>query len=162
MKTKSLRRVALASLLVVAAAGAATSAHANGGSEYARTIRLVEAHTDGQPKIVDVDGDKALSVGDVAVIKDDLNREDGSRAGDFNQVCTVVTLGTTAPVPLTSTYECTGTFHLANGSISQQGTFVPLKADQADAISGGTGAYQTARGEIETQAIADRITVRLR
>jgi hypothetical protein len=162
MQTKTLRRLAVASLLAVAAAGAATTAHANGGYEPGRTIRLVEAHTTAQPQFVDVDGDKATSVGDVAIVKDGLDRENGTPAGDFTQVCTLVTLGTTQPVPLTSTYECSGTIHLANGTITQQGSFTPLTSDQLDAISGGTGAYQAARGEIETQAEADRITIRLR
>jgi hypothetical protein len=160
MKTKHLRRVAVASLLVVAAAGAAgTVAHANGGYDYGRTIRLVEAHTEGQPQFVDVDGDKALSAGDLEIVKDGLNREDGTRAGDFTQVCTVVAV---TGGPLTSIYECSGTITLPNGTITQQGSFVPAEPDQLDAISGGTGAYRTARGEIETQALADRITIRLR
>jgi hypothetical protein len=163
MKPKYLRRVAVASLLVVAAAGAAgTAAQANGGYAPGRTIRLVEAHTTAQPKFVDVDGDKATSLGDLAIVKDGLNREDGTPAGDFVQVCTLVTLGPAQPLPLTSGYECTGTIHLANGTITQQGSFTPTLPDQLDAISGGTGAYQAARGEIETQAEADRITIRLR
>jgi hypothetical protein len=162
MKPKSLRRLAVASLLAVVAAGAAATAHANGGYDPGRTIRLVEAHTTAQPRFVDVDGDKATSAGDVAIVKDGLDREDGSHAGDFTQVCTLVTLGTTQPVALTSTYECSGTIHLPNGTITQQGSFVPLEPDQLGAISGGTGAYRTARGEIETQAEADRITIRLR
>ena len=159
MQPKYLRRVAVASLLAVVAAGAATTAHANGGYDAGRTIRLVEGHGTAQPQFVDVDGDKALSAGDVEIVKDGLDREDGSHAGDFTQVCTVVTV---TGGPLTSTYECSGTIHLPNGTITQQGSFVPLKPDQLDAISGGTGAYQAARGEIETQAEADRITIRLR
>ena len=162
MKPKHLRRAAVASLLVVAAAGAATTAHANGGYDPGRTIRLVEAHTTAQPRFVDVDGDKATSAGDVAIVKDGLDREDGSHAGDFTQVCTLVALGTSPPLPLTSAYECSGTIHLQNGTLTQQGSFTPLKPDQLDAISGGTGAYSAARGEIETQAEADRITIRLR
>ena len=163
MNPKYLRRVAVASLLVVAAAGAAgTAAHANGGYDPGRTIRLVEAHTTAQPQFVDVDGDKATSVGDVAIVKDGLDREDGSHAGDFVQVCTLVTLGAAQPLPLTSAYECSGTIHLQNGTLTQQGSFTPLQPDQHDAISGGTGAYQAARGQVETQAEADRITIRLR
>ena len=148
--------------LVLALAGAGTAAHADGGYAPGKAIRLVEAHTTAQPQFVDVDGDKATSVGDLAIVKDGLNREDGSHAGDFAQVCTLVTLGASPPLALTSTYECSGTIHLANGTITQQGSFAPLVPDQLDAISGGTGAYQTARGEIETQAEADRITIRLR
>jgi hypothetical protein len=145
--------------LALALAGAGTAAHANGGYDPGRTIRLVEAHTTAKPDFVDVDGDKATSVGDVAIVKDGLNREDGSHAGDFNQVCTLVAV---VGGPLTSIYECSGTIHLADGTITQQGSFVPAEPDQADAISGGTGAYRSARGEIETQAEADRITIRLR
>ena len=145
--------------LALALAGAGTAAHASGGYDPGRTIRLVEAHTTAKPDFVDVDGDKALSIGDMAIVKDDLNREDGTHAGDFSQVCTVVTV---TGGPLTSTYECSGTIHLQNGTITQQGSFVPLEPDQLDAISGGTGAYRTARGEIDTQAEADRITIRLR
>ena len=154
--------LAAAGALVLALTAVGTAAHANGGYDPGRTIRLVEAHTTAQPKFVDVDGDKATSLGDVAIVKDGLNREDGTPAGDFTQVCALVTLGTTQPLPLTSTYECSGTIHLANGTITQQGSFTPLQPDQLDAISGGTGAYQAARGEIETQAEADRITIRLR
>jgi hypothetical protein len=159
MKPKYLRRLAVASLLAVAAAGAAATAHANGGYEPGRTIRLVEAHTQAHPQFVDVDGDKALSAGDLEIVKDGLNREDGTHAGDFTQVCTVVAA---IGGPLTSIYECSGTISLPNGTIAQQGSFVPAEPDQLDAISGGTGAYRTARGEIETQAEADRITIRLR
>jgi hypothetical protein len=154
--TKKLLAAGGALALALAAAG--TTAHANGGYAPGKTIRLVEAHATAQPQFVDVDGN-GPSVGDVVVVKDGLNREDGSHAGDFNQVCTLVT---PAGGPPSSTYECTATIHLQNGTITQQGSFVPLAPDQAGAISGGTGAYQTARGEIETQAEADRITIRLR
>jgi hypothetical protein len=145
--------------LVLVLAGAGTAAHANGGYDPGgRTIRLVEAHATAEPVFVDV-GQKGLSVGDLAIVGDDLNREDGTHAGDFSQVCTVVSA---SGGPFTSTYECSGTIHLPNGTITQQGSFVPHDPDQLDAISGGTGAYQSARGEIETQAVADRITIRLR
>jgi hypothetical protein len=153
---------AAAGALVLALTAVGTTAHANDGYVPGKAIRLVEAHTTAQPKFVDVDGDKATSLGDVAIVKDGLNREDGAPAGDFTQVCTLVTLGASQPLALTSTYECSGTIHLANGTITQQGSFTPLQPDQLDAISGGTGAYQAARGEIETQAEADRITIRLR
>ena len=151
--------LAAGAALALALAGAGTAAHANGGYDQGgRTLRLVEAHSTAEPVFVDL-GDKGLSVGDLAIVRDDLNREDGTHAGDFSQVCTVLTV---VGGPLSSTYECNGTIHLQNGTITQQGSFVPLKPDQVDAISGGTGAYQTARGEIETQAEADRVTIRLR
>jgi hypothetical protein len=155
-----MKKILAAGALALAVAGAGTTAYADGGGRDAgaRTIRLVEAHPDADPIFVDL-GAKGPSIGDVAIAKDGLNREDGTHAGDFDQVCTLVTLN---GGPLTSTYECSGTIHLPNGTLTQQGSFTPLDPDQLDAISGGTGAYRAARGEIETQAEADHITIRLR
>ena len=154
-----MKKILAAGALALAVAGAGTTAYANGGYDHGgRTIRLVEAHTAADPIYVDV-GAKGPSIGDTVVVTDGLDREDGTHAGDFDQVCTLVTV--TGGL-FTSTYECTGTIHLQDGTITQQGTFVPLTADQVDAVSGGTGAYQAARGEIETQAEADRMTIHLR
>lgn len=154
-----MKKILAGGALALALAAAGTTAYADGGYGPAgKTIRLVEAHTTAQPDVVDL-GAKGASVGDVVIVKDDLNREDGTHAGDFSQVCTLVTVNGGL---FTSTYECSGTIHLPNGTITQQGSFLPLEPDQLVAISGGTGAYRTARGEVETQAEADRLTIRLR
>jgi hypothetical protein len=154
-----MHKILAAGALALAVAGAGTTAYANGGGHQpaVKTIRLVEAHPDADPSFVDV-GAKGPSVGDVAIVKDGLNREDGTHAGDFDQVCTLVAL---ADSPLSSTYECSGTLSLPGGTITMQGSFVPLELDQLAAVSGGTGAYRTARGDIRIQAVADRFTVRL-
>jgi hypothetical protein len=155
MTRKSLRRAAAGGVLALAVAASGTAfAH---GDEYGATIRLVEAHPDAQPIFADT-GKPGPTVGDIAVFNDDLNRPDGTPAGEFHEVCTLVTL---ADSPITSGYECSGTIALKGGTITLQGSFTPAKPDQLNAISGGTGAFRTARGEIETQAIADQFTVRL-
>ena len=85
-------------------------------------------------------------------------REDRSPAGTFNQVCTLVH---PAGNPFTSEYECIGSLALENGTITMQGPFVPAKAEQTAAITGGTGAYRTARGEVVVRSEADEIVVNL-
>jgi hypothetical protein len=155
MTRRSLRRAAaVGALALVAAASGTAFAH---GDDYGATIRLAEAHPDAQPVFADT-GKPGPSVGDIAVFNDGLNREDGTPAGEFHETCVLVTL---ADSPITSGYECSGTIALKTGTITLQGSFTPAKPDQLDAISGGTGAFRTARGEVETQAIADRITIRL-
>jgi hypothetical protein len=155
MTPKSLRRGAAAGALALAVAASGTAfAH---GDDYGATIRLAEAHPDAQPIFVDT-GKPGPTVGDIAVFNDGLNRPDGTPAGEFHQVCTLVTL---ADSPITSAFECSGTIALKGGTITVQGSFTPAKPVQLDAISGGTGAFRTARGEVETQALADSLVIRL-
>jgi hypothetical protein len=136
----------------------AGSASAHDGGSYApdQSIKLVEATADLEPTFVDA-GDPGPSAGDLAVIHDGVLR-DGAPAGSYNQVCTLASLGSS---PFTSEFECVGSITLEGGTITMAGPFVPARAEQAAAITGGTGAYGTARGEVVIRAEADQIVVRL-
>src|SRR3954447_11204045 len=154
MKSSPRRRAALAGALVLAATALAGTASAhNGGPD--RTIKLVEANATAQPIFVDT-GKPGPSIGDQVIVKDGLNRLDGTHAGDFRQVCTLMTLGTS---PLDSDYECSGSVVLGNGTIAMQGPFNPSLPDQDAAITGGTGAFAGARGTVGIRAEDDRITI---
>ena len=86
-------------------------------------------------------------------------REDRSPAGTFNQVCTLVN---PAGNPFTSEYECIGSLALENGTITMQGPFIrPRRPSRPPPITGGTGAYRTARGEVVVRSEADEIVVDL-
>ena len=141
--------------LAVAALALAGTASAHDGP--GKTIKLVEAHKDLQPTFVDT-GKPGPSVGDIVVARDGVLRENGAPAGMFTQVCTLVELGSN---PFTSTYECSGSIALKDGTITMQGPFVPAAAEATAAITGGTGDYRTARGEIVVRAEADQIVVKL-
>ncbi len=147
-------RTLAAALAVVALAFAGTASADSG--HYGRTIKLTEAHPDGQPTFVDT-GKPGPSVGDVAVFRDDVLRADGSTAGTFRHVCTLVDL---AAGPA-STFQCTGSLALKDGTITVEGPFVPATPEQAAAVTGGTGAYSTARGEVAVRAIDDTLVVKL-
>ena len=148
-------RMHLGAALAVAALALAGTASADSGG-HAKPISLVEADKTLQPTFVDT-GKPGASAGDMAVIHDGVLRN-GSPAGSYNQVCTVAALGSS---PFTSEFECVGSITFKDGTITMAGPFVPANAEQSAAITGGTGAYRTARGEIVVRAEADQIIVRL-
>jgi hypothetical protein len=146
--------LAVAALALAGTASADTAEKAHG---HDSTIKLVEAHKELQPTFVDT-GKPGPSVGDLVVARDDVLRENGSPAGTFRQTCTLVDL---AGNPFTSTYECAGSIVLKDGTITMEGPFTPSDAESVAAITGGTGEYRTAHGEIVVRAEADQIIVRL-
>jgi hypothetical protein len=127
------------------------------GPHHVRTIKLVEAHKELQPTFVDT-GKPGPSVGDLVIARDEVLRPDGTPAGTFRQVCTLVDL---TGNPFTSTYECIGSIALQDGTITMEGPFQPSQPEQTAALTGGTGEFRTARGEIVVRAEADAILIRL-
>ena len=126
--------LAVAALALAGTASADTTDKSHGSHD--RTIRLVEANTDLQPTFVDT-GKPGPSVGDIVVARDAVLRENGSPAGTFRQICTLVDL---VGDPFTSTYECTGSLTLKDGTITMEGPFTPSQPESVAAITGGTGA----------------------
>jgi len=139
---------------VVAAGGTAV---ASPGHHTGHTITLREASATVQPAFVDI-GKPGPSAGDQVVVRDGLVAADGAAAGTIRQACTLIDAGAN---PFVSTYECASSLELADGTITLAGPFVPAKAEQAAAVTGGTGAYRAARGEAVIRAEADEIRVNL-
>jgi hypothetical protein len=165
MRLTNARRV-LGSLLAIAALALAGTAYAAGPDSHDRssdwhghdrTIKLAEANEAVQPAFVDL-GKPGPSAGDLVVVTDGLLHPDGSKAGVVRQDCTLVQPGTS---PLTSTFECSSSFALSEGTIVAEGPFVPTAPEQAAAVTGGTGAFITAQGEAIIRAEDDQITIRL-
>ncbi len=149
--------LAIAALAVGGTAYADAPAKAHLSHHDGKTIRLLEASKTVQPTFVDT-GAPGVSPGDIVVVRDGVLRPDGSPAGTFNQVCTLVK---PAGNPFASEYECIGSLALSGGTITMQGPFVPAKAEQTAAVTGGTGEYRTARGEVVVRSEADEIVVHL-
>jgi hypothetical protein len=143
---------ALALVTLALAGSAYAAAPDDPGAKGPQVIRLVEASAEPQLSFVDV-GAPGPSAGDQVILRDGLNRPDGSAAGTFQQACTMIA----APV----TFECIGSMALADGTLTIAGPFSPGAAVQAQAITGGTGAFRAARGEVTIRAEADELTVRL-
>jgi hypothetical protein len=94
----------------------------------------------------------------MVVTVDGLVDRNGAAAGSMSQVCTLVTPGANL---FASTFDCTGTFDLAGGSLTVQGTFVPAVQRNTQAVTGGTGAFTKSRGEVLVAAETDEITIEL-
>jgi hypothetical protein len=153
---RSSRRRAAGAALVVAALAIGGTAQA--GSPHAgKTIQLTEAHAQIKPVFADT-GDPGPTVGDLVVVRDGVLDAHGESAGTLNQVCTLVELN---GGPLTSSYECSGSIALAAGTITMQGPLVPSQAEQTAAVTGGTGAFEKARGQIVVRAEGDSLVVEL-
>ena len=150
-------------ILAIAAIAAGGTAYADspdgahGAPAHTNTIRLLEASETIKPAIVDT-GAPGVSAGDMVVIRDGVLRPDHSPAGTLNQVCILVK---PAGNPFTSQYECSGSIALAEGTLTMQGPFDPTQDEQVAAVTGGSGAFATARGEIAIRSEADELVVTL-
>jgi hypothetical protein len=155
-------RRTFASVLAVGAIAVAGSAYAAtpGKSHYGdhvRTIKLVE--TSDTPNLTFIDlGKPGLSPGDNVVTSDKVAYANGRPAGVMTQACTLTEPGVNL---LASTFECYGSIALADGTITNSGPFLPNAPEQSIAVTGGTGEFATARGEVSVRAEQDQITVRL-
>jgi hypothetical protein len=109
-------------------------------------------------------GDANLSTGDQVPFSNDLYR-DGSKVGEDGGWCVLTRIAGGA-----STYECVGTNSLPDGQLTAQGLVTyglrePIRTDPYFlAITGGTGKYRGARGEVRIQEVSSveaRLTFRI-
>ncbi|MGH2538898.1 MAG: allene oxide cyclase barrel-like domain-containing protein [Actinomycetota bacterium] len=163
-----MRRLVRAGAAVVCVLGIAGASLASAGSRDAsddgtgETIRLRAREVDSV--FMDL-GDGGFSLGDQYAFTNDLLRG-GSKVGEDGGLC-VVTRLTAAGA---STFKCVGSNDLPGGQITVQGlvTYGPTEEVKEDpylfAITGGTGRYRTARGEVRVEELGGgrlRLTFRI-
>jgi hypothetical protein len=167
MRSKLMLGAMLAVLLAVASASlafAGGSGHEDNGR--VRTLHVTLQHR-GQEAQLDL-GASGPSIGDRFIFSGNLVRN-GKRVGVGAGDCVLV-LFTPGPdpegEPEAATDQCVATLSLPKGQITVQGLIdrtgpVPIRL----AITGGTGAYRTAHGELETSGPNEqgneRLTLRL-
>ncbi len=135
-----------------------TSATASSSSsnDHRTTLHLVSNTVDE----ADLDfNEKGPSLGDQFVFTDNLFKN-GKRVGEDHGSCTLVRItGTGASAEFT--VHCQVTLVLAAGQITLQGavTFTG-QGPQTNtvAITGGTGAYQTAHGQVRVREVSETRT----
>ena len=137
----------------------------NDKGDHARVLHLVLRHT--QDTDVDL-GASGPSVNDRFSVFGDV-LQDGQKVGTGGYDCVTLNFqagATPQPEPAALTDQCTGTFALPRGQITVQGLVdrVGGTLPIAVAVTGGTGAYRTAHGQVETSGPTDGdepFTVRL-
>lgn len=127
-------------LILAVSAWAAPSAKRGGGSHggQGKTITVIEHATTDTTTDTGAPGD---SVGDILTFANEVfDAADQTKVGTDNGYCLRTVAGTA--------YECNWTTFLAGGQITVEGPFFDAK-DSVLAITGGTGRYRGARGEME-------------
>ena len=143
------RWVLAAAILGLVATGVivAATALAGGSTASATTIKVVEhATTDA----VTETGKKGDSAGDLLTFANAIyDAGNTKKVGTDNGWCIRTVVG--------KSWECFWTAFLANGQITVEGPFLDA-GDSKLAITGGTGAYATARGWMLLHARNDKGT----
>ncbi|HXF71551.1 MAG TPA: allene oxide cyclase family protein [Actinomycetota bacterium] len=133
-------------VLAAATAAAGSLAWAVGARAQApMTITVIERPT--TDKVIDV-GREGDSPGDLLTFHNRVYDETGATpVGRDAGRCVRI-------FPHRGTWECTWTTFLPEGQITVEGPFSDT-ADTTLAITGGTGAYTAARGEMDIEALPD-------
>jgi allene oxide cyclase len=138
-------RILLAAASIVAVVLITVIATTGSAATTARFTVVERARTD---TVVDI-GASGDSTGDLLTFHNKLYRG-GNVVGRDQGVCTRIAVKK-------GTWECTWTNILAGGSITVEGPFYDTK-DSTLAVTGGTGAYRRARGEMQLHALNDKGT----
>ncbi|MGH8892838.1 MAG: dirigent protein [Actinomycetes bacterium] len=145
--------ILLTTLGLVTLAGQ-TAASAGDGDRTVIKLTAVAA----QEAEIDV-GEEGFGLGDQFVFSDWLFRGD-EQVGRTGGVCTFTHVD---EATFAATAQCLGTLELPKGQITVQGlvTFTDEEAPFWVAVTGGTGAYKTAKGQMRVTPV-DETTERFR
>jgi allene oxide cyclase len=135
---------ALAAVIVPAAAVPATAVARAHSHASARTIRVVE-HANTDTEIPVAPGGKDEKGDPLTFINPVFNPADVKQVGHDEGFCTRLD-------PKLGTWECLWTTFLPAGQITVQGPFYDTR-DSTLSITGGTGAYRDARGQMQLHAL---------
>jgi hypothetical protein len=137
--------------VITAAVGALSVSSLTTAASAAETTKFTVHATTAQSVDLDVDGDGTYSQGDQSVFSDDLT-QDGKPVGTSEGVCTATRVVSKKDF----TVECVVTFDLPDGQITAQAAVDAAdykKGKFTQAITGGTGAYKNAGGEMLVELV---------
>lgn len=134
--------------LVALAVGVVTPALGSSGDDDARTIRLVAINTESNFLDLGAEGE---TLGDYFVFTHKLLRR-GEQVGHVGGQCTIVSVAGVEPEP-----QCVVTASVRGGQITTQVLIGPHGAtgDIVQAITGGSGKYTGAEGELLIQGVSE-------
>ncbi|GAA0621042.1 hypothetical protein GCM10009547_24590 [Sporichthya brevicatena] len=104
-------------------------------------------------------GRSGPSVGDRYVFSERLFDEDNKRVGTLAATCDVTYVNRSSSGRVKNALShCTGTFRLDDGQITVAGTITRTAKSAVLAITGGTGRYDDAAGEVALKFVNDKRT----
>lgn len=133
--------ITLAPLALAGTAGASVRAHAAGGGA---TI-IVTEHANTDTEVPTAPGGKDVKGDPLTFTNPVFNQADTKRVGHDEGFCMRLNVST-------GTWECLWTTFLPIGEITVQGPFYD-KRNSTLAVTGGTGAFQTARGQMRLTSL---------
>lgn len=136
-------------LVVTGALGTAAITVPNAAGDQQTTLRFSALTT--HEHLLDR-GRRGLSVGDLRISGGRLVGQGGRRLGTFGTTCTVIDVGRAAAL------QCEGYDELPAGQVAFAGEIVPGKRIQVASITGGTGDYLNARGQISMTRVKAKVT----
>jgi hypothetical protein len=147
---RKLRIGAAAALALTAVSGTvAAQALSDDGSSKDREVLRITAKA-VQQQFID-EGPAGFSQGDRFVFANDLYRH-GQKVGEDGGACTVTRVDATG----IATFQCLGSNSLPGGHITAQGLTNSQDTREVLAITGGTGRYKAARGEVRFTEVSDQ------
>ena len=131
-------------LLAFSMAPAVASAQSNANKPAWKVLHFFER---GEGDIAFIDsGAPGPSVGDRLIFSAGIFDTDGQRVGRDGADCLIVRIDPTEPPARQQIVQCTISVQLPDGQITVQG--LAQGTENYFAITGGTGAYREARGEV--------------
>ena len=134
--------------LIAAAIGGVSLARA-GGTNHGRTIRVTEIDSGG--KFISISHTQQGGPGDEFIFSANL-RSHGHKVGTLDAMCTLILHGK---------LQCQGTFKLLGGTLSASALLPANEPDGSTdhiAITGGTGTFRGASGEVDSRSISNNVT----
>jgi Allene oxide cyclase barrel like domain len=154
--------LAVASITLASATAPPASVANTDNHGKVQVIQLVARTV--QEAFLDIDRNQGPSLGDQIVFSDNLFRN-GKKVGTDGGACTVTNVSKDLSKV---TANCVATLSLRRGQITLQGLVTFTETGQPPpffvAITGGTGAYRTAHGEMTVTAVSqteERYTLHL-
>jgi hypothetical protein len=124
-----------------------SASRSSGHGDRRQTLRVTAVFTEFDPNI-DV-GAPGFSVGDMVVFSGNLVRQ-GQQVGRIGVVCTFVSTQNAGRVEA----QCPTTSILPDGQITTQGTIVNRSLNFTLPITGGSGRYQGAGGQVVSRDVS--------
>jgi hypothetical protein len=147
MGTKRLGIVAAAIAVMALVVGAVSPAMGSSSHADGQTFRVIAVFTEFDPNI-DV-GAPGFSLGDEVVFSGNLLRN-GKQVGRVGVVCTFVSTANADRVEA----QCPTTAILPGGQITTQGTIVNRSLNFTLPITGGSGRFQGAGGQVVSRDVS--------